>query len=518
MHTELKREIGFTVLTLLVVVLLGINGERFFTRVDLTENRIYTISDVSKNIFDELEEGMSITYYVSDRLSRVSSLPDTIEDILREYAAYGKGDVSVRVADPEKEGVEEEIEELGIETRQIEVVEEREQTYADVYSGILVRYRGRKEVIPFAMRIETLEYELTSAIRDIIENKEKRVGILSGHPDRSVDNMYNMLRQSLSERYTVETLESGQPIPEGLDVLIAAGTELSIDDAIYIDRYIARGGKALFAAGGADIDVQESFEAEEIEEDNPILGLLSEYGVDVQSRLLLDAFSKRFRIPHSTPSGTSWEALDRYPHWVNVRSGGVSEDHPITAGFGGLDLLWPSPLRYKESPKADIETLISSSTKSWLMEPPFFIDPGKSSSFYPDEYYSQPEGDFGDGPYTAAVTIEGEVDHPYAEPADGVNSRMVIVGDSIFLTDFISFSGSLYNIDFVGNCVDWLALEEDMMDIRTRNVRPMRLDALPPERAEMQYSFAQFINLVFIPLLVLGFGLIRRYRRRRRGL
>ncbi|MFO7849499.1 MAG: GldG family protein [Spirochaetia bacterium] len=517
MAAKLKREIGLTVLTLLVVILLGINAERFFTRIDLTENRIYTISDVSKNIFNELDEDLSISYYVSDRLARVSSVPDTIEDILREYAAYGRGKISVRVVDPAEEGIESEIEELGITSRQIEVVEEREQTYADVYSGILIRYKGRSEVIPFAMRAETLEYEVTSAVRNALEDEVKRVGLLIGHPERSVDNMYNMLRQSLSERYAVETLSPRESIPDNIDVLIVAGSDLSIDDAIYIDRYIAEGGKVLFAAGGARVDLQESLDAEEVEEDNPILSLLSEYGVHVQRQLVLDAFSANFRIPRSTSTGTSWEVLGRYPHWVSIRSGGTAADHPVTAGISGLDLLWPSPIRYEENSTAKIEKLITSSTKSWLMEPPFFTDPYRSSSFYPEEYHSEQNGDFGDGPFTTAVALEGQVDHPYVEGKTEESGRMIIVGDGDFLTDFISFSDSFYNMDFIGNCVDWLALEEDMMDIRTRNVRSTSLDYLPPERAEFQYRFAQFINVIFIPLLIAVFGLVRRFLRRRRG-
>ncbi len=528
---QLRKEIVLTVLSLLVVFLIGLNGSRFFTRIDLTENSVYTISDVSKNLFREIEGKLRISYYVSDKLRQVTTVPETIEDLLREYRAYGRGRIALRVVDPSEEEVQERIEGLGIYPRQIEVVEDNQKTYANIYSGILVQYRDRSEVIPLALRLETLEYELTSAVRRVLKPEEKKIAVLVSHPERTVENSYSLFRGHLSQRYRIAPFTGEEPIPEESDLLVVFGAAgIDIETVRRIDEYVARGGRVLFAVEGVDVNVFGSLEAEKLKESNPLLDLLSDYGVRVERSLLLDAFARRFRIPRSSSLGTNWEILDPYPHWMRIRSSGAESSHPISARFGGLDLLWASPLEYEESEELRIESLISSSTKSWIMDAPFRTNPYRSSSFYPEgaeqgteeaergtEGSVREAGDFGGGPYSVALALEGRVDHPYAATEADEKSRMVVIGDSDFASDFIRYSDSMYNLDFAENCIDWLALNEDMMQIRTRNVRHQGLDRMSRERAELQYGFSRVINLLFVPLLIAGFGLLRSFIRRRRS-
>jgi gliding-associated putative ABC transporter substrate-binding component GldG len=519
-----RKELVLTALTLLVVLLIGLNGSRFFTRIDLTENNIYTISDVSKNLFREIEGKVRISYYVSDKLRQVTTVPETIEDLLREYSAYGRGKIHLRTVDPSGQEVQQKIEELGIYPRQIEVVEDNQKTYAEIYSGILVQYRDRNEVIPLALRLETLEYDLTSAIRRVLDPGEKQIAVLVSHPERTVENSYSLFRRHLSRRYRISPFGGNEAIPEGSDLLVVFGAAgMETETVRRIDEYVARGGRVLFAVEGVDVNVFGSLEAEKLDESNPLLDLLSEYGVRVERSLLLDAFARRFRIPRSSSLGTSWEILDPYPHWMRIRSSGAAVSHPISARFGGLDLLWASPLEYEESEELRIERLLSSSTRSWIMDSPFRTNPYRSSSFYPEgagrgaESGDRAAGEFGGGPFDVALALEGRVDHPYAETAADEKSRMVVIGDSDFASDFIRYSDSMYNLDFTENCIDWLALNEDMMQIRTRNVRHQGLDRMPRDRAELQYGFSRFINLVLVPLLIVGFGLVRRFIRRRRS-
>ncbi|HKK65467.1 MAG TPA: GldG family protein, partial [Clostridia bacterium] len=134
------KEISLLLLTLVVAVFLLLNSQRYFARIDLTEDKLYSISEVSKRMMNELPGQVSITYYVSEKLGSVSQTPQLIEDLLDEYATYGGGNIKIAVVDPDKAGLSEEFQELGIQPRQIQVVEENEQTYAKVFSGISLRY------------------------------------------------------------------------------------------------------------------------------------------------------------------------------------------------------------------------------------------------------------------------------------------------------------------------------------------------------------------------------------------
>ena len=132
MRRKLSWEICSTLLTFCLLLPTAMNTEKFFTRFDLTEDKMYRISDVSKKLFEEIDGTLTVTCYASDTLKRVTGIPQEIEDILREYAAYGRGKIRIKTVDPKQDEQRREIEGEGIVVRQIEVVEENEKTYADI--------------------------------------------------------------------------------------------------------------------------------------------------------------------------------------------------------------------------------------------------------------------------------------------------------------------------------------------------------------------------------------------------
>ena len=143
--TRKTREIVTGVLTVGIVVLVALNSTLFFFRLDLTENKAFTISEVSRNLVSEIPQQVSITYYISDRLRNRAPETQHIVDILNEYAAYARGTITVDVVDPQKKGMTDRVEELGVVPQQIQVIEQDEQSLARVYSGIVINYLDRQE-------------------------------------------------------------------------------------------------------------------------------------------------------------------------------------------------------------------------------------------------------------------------------------------------------------------------------------------------------------------------------------
>jgi len=139
------------------------------------------------------------------------------------------------------------------------------------------------------------------------------------------------------------------------------------------------------------------------------------------------------------------------------------------------------------------------------------------------------------GQYTLGVAIEKELHSFYAFqtitpppgeilPYDEIKargestSRVMLFGSSHFASNLIQYSDSMYNLSFLLNSADWLANEDDLIKIRSRTVGDTRLNRLDPERARFQYAFSQIVNLVLIPLMVIGYGLLRyTVRQRKRG-
>jgi len=73
------------------------------------------------------------------------------------------------------------------------------------------------------------------------------------------------------------------------------------------------------------------------------------------------------------------------------------------------------------------------------------------------------------------------------------------------------FSGAAENQAFVLNAVDWLAQDEALMAIRSKDRSPPRLAF----SSDVAHGFAKYGNVIGIPLLLVGFGGTRLVRRRR---
>jgi gliding motility-associatede transport system auxiliary component len=284
----LSREILLTVLVLAILLFAVLNSVRYFTRIDLTESRAYSISDVSRNLFEEIPEEVQITYHVSGRLTERFAQPQEIIDLLSEYAAGSRGAITLSVTDPTADDSVADAEALGIVPQQLQVAEEGEQTFATVYSGIVVSYLGRFESIPFVFSTATLEYEITSTIRDLVADRTKGLRILVGYPDRTLDVDYSYAASQLSQSYDVRQQATGEPIPDGVDLLVVVGGEnLSPADLDYVDEYLSRGGSVFMAVDSVRIDIDAGLVATSVG-DAPVFVMLEEYGVIVSSDLVLD--------------------------------------------------------------------------------------------------------------------------------------------------------------------------------------------------------------------------------------
>ena len=115
-----KIEIIITIIFIAIIVFAGLNVSRYFSRIDITENKIYTISEVSKDLFEDGFGLITITYFRSKKLKDISPFPVQIEDMLYEYAAFSKGNIKVKIIDPIEEKEQHRIEGMGIYPQQIE--------------------------------------------------------------------------------------------------------------------------------------------------------------------------------------------------------------------------------------------------------------------------------------------------------------------------------------------------------------------------------------------------------------
>ena len=209
--TQRKRERTLLFLVLAVFAVAVVNISLFSFRLDLTSAGAWSISPATKAVFTQAKDQVSITYYLSKKLTTYYPFTQGIADFLEEYAAASDGKVKVRVLDPQEAGKLDEMGRLGLQPIPIEVVEQSQQTQAVVYSGIVVQYQNRQEVLPQVSQIETLEYDLTAKVNKAVTQKQKSVAFLSADPSRSLQNYYTILSQTLTQTATFRQVQGDHP-------------------------------------------------------------------------------------------------------------------------------------------------------------------------------------------------------------------------------------------------------------------------------------------------------------------
>ena len=100
-------------------------------------------------------------------------------------------------------------------------------------------------------------------------------------------------------------------------------------------------------------------------------------------------------------------------------------------------------------------------------------------------------------------------------PSEAKPARLIVIGDTDFVTSFINVTGGQRNLDFILQAADWLGNDDDIIGIRNRDSRSGRLDRIiEPEKRIPVMRFAQFINIILVPLLVIVAGIFFALRRR----
>ncbi|MDR1286261.1 MAG: GldG family protein [Treponema sp.] len=486
---------ALTFLSLSAFFFALLSGGRVPLRFDLTGDKAYTLSPVSRNLYAEIEDEVRVTYYVSGRLRASSPVPRTIEDTLGEYAASSRGRITLAVRDPDRAEQAGRAGETGIRPRQVEIMEKDGAVLATVYSGVVIEYLEKAEVISFVFSLDSLEYDVTSRIRSLIRDRERNVGIISGDSSRSRDGDYGPAAAAMIRSgFRTVWLEGGGEIPENLSALVVLGGAGELDElALYrIDRYVRGGGKALFALEGVDVD-RETLEARRVR-DQGLLAMIASYGAVIREALVLDRSALR---------------APPYPHWISIQASSGRADHPVSARFEGADLFWPSPVELAAPGGIEAVPLFTTTNGARIM------DGGFVTAFDAPSLYEQDEG--AGETFVMAAALSGIFPSWFDGAAEGRPSRIVVTGDADMFSSLALYTGAMErNTGFLLRSLDWLTNDDDIIVLRSRLRGGGRLDRIAdPGRFSSAARFVRVLNMVLLPLGVLAVFFIISGRRRR---
>ena len=174
-------------LYILVIVLINIVGITLFTRLDLTENKSYSLSDVSREAVSTLSEPLTINvFFTRDLPAPYNTVERYLKDLLAEYSLYGNQYFNYRFYDVSTEDEGESQDSIknmklagdyGIYPVQIQAYEQDEVKFKKAYMGLAIIHGDMVEQIPTITTTDGLEYKLTSAIQKLNNKISALIGL-----------------------------------------------------------------------------------------------------------------------------------------------------------------------------------------------------------------------------------------------------------------------------------------------------------------------------------------------------
>ncbi len=502
------------------IVLVNVLAIGTFWRIDLTRGNQYTLSEASRETVANLDDRLTVKAYFSDDLPPpYSTNARYVKDLLDEYYAASNGNLSYEFLDPvsqeteeDKEkrkeirrdifgramrdmtDVERELQSLGIQPVEVRVNEGDSLEVKRVYMGISLRYGDDREAIPVVTNTDTLEYDLTSLMRKLVRSDVPKIGLITGRDGLDPRQDLSTVMGLLSQQYEVTPIDltTNAQIPEDVDgILVTGPSEPFEDDEIAaIDRFVRSGHAAAFLLDRIRVDLQTT----DYDEVSHGLGdLLAGYGVAIRDGVLVDAQCAQINITEQRGFMRVQRPV-QYPFMPFVEQ--LDQEHPVTRGLRDVAFPFVSALEVTADDE-NAEILVRSSDQSWIETMPLNLNP--LQRWPATVEFTGPH------PLVAAVRVSVEDD-------DAAPGRVLVIGGSSLLENqFLMGAGRA----LVLNLVDWLLLDQAMLEIRTRGVAAPPLDELSDAtRRTLKYG-----NIIGVPLAFILIGLIRwRMRERRRRL
>ena len=225
-------------------------------RLDFTEDKLFTLSQGTKDILQSLDTPVELRFYCSQGGSDAAQLfvknySRNVDDLLKEYSKAAKGKLRVKRYNPEPDSDAEDMARAdGVEGQMI-------NTGDSIYMGVAVSCLDSTVALPFLapVRERLLEYDITRAIARVSNPEKVKIGILTDLPMFGMPmNPMMMQQQQASQPWTVvselkrdfdvvELHSDVEEIDENINTLLVVHPKNLPDQALYaLDQFVLRGG------------------------------------------------------------------------------------------------------------------------------------------------------------------------------------------------------------------------------------------------------------------------------------
>lgn len=441
-------------------------------QIDLSKNKIYTLSDASKDAVKNIEQETMIYVYGVDEKS-------SFYDLLKQYNDVNQN-IKYKIIN---------------EATDLDMVQEYELSSG--YQIVIIKSNESEKVIDVANDFMTTDYTtysqvditeqvLTNSILALVEENKPKVYFLKGHNEVTADYLTTLQYFLTNEAYETADLNitTQGNVPEDCDVLaiLSPTTDLFESEVQPLKDYIARGGKIFFA--------NDSYVASQAEMPNWKI-ILNEYGVEIQEGFVFEF--------------ANGKASSDLEHLFIPE---VSSTHEITADiytdsyYMPMYMIFASRLKFAEdltSLGVIKESLITSSAES-----KFITD---INSDLENSLATAPAGisEIGSVVSKTVTTPEGE----------DKTSKLVIIANGTFFTELpfpLDTQGTMievyFNKDVILNSIAFLAERENTVKIR----KDLNISSYAYTPTEQQARIVLTIIYVIPAFIIIAGIIIWRYR------
>jgi gliding motility-associatede transport system auxiliary component len=472
--------IGIIIVAAIVVLINSISNFVYY-RVDLTQGKIFSISKATKKIVAGLEDPVIIKLFYSKELPpQVKVYKNYVVDLLKEYENASKGKVNISFVNVDQnEPNREEARSEGILPMRFDVFSKDKYEQSEGFLGLVIKYRDKREAMPFINDTSSLEYDLTSKVKMLVSQKKEPLGIVISHGcDSPITNM--LIARTLTDKYDLREIDLEKDIPADVKNLIMVSPKgnLGQKNIEKLENYLKKGNSLFLSVDTVDINPQ-NFRA--IQKNTDMDKFLDLYGLSLTSGLVMDMQSQPIQIT-SQNGGYQMSNIIQYPPLVI--SNKLNRKNPATKDIDSVIFPFSAGIVVSSESAKTATVMASSSKLSWLNE-----IKNKQVSLDPSTDMNIKTGI--KGPFNLAVLISGDND-----------SRLFVNATSHFISQDYQPPNSNYL--FFLNIVDWLGQDTDLISIRSKSAafHPLR------EISDSSRRTVKYVNMFLPSLFAVMLGLL----------
>lgn len=571
-YSQRRTSLMQFVIVLIFIVVLNIIGSFIFTRFDLTSEKRFTLSPATKDILSNLDDYVTFRVYLEGEFpAGFKNLRRETKEMLNEFRAYSKY-IEYEFINPSESDSKAERDETfkilierGLSPTDLQVRTNEGTQQKVIFPGTLVMYRDKELAVDLLENqintapemalnnsVQNLEFKLADVIKKLSQLQKPSVAFIQGHGELNENELFDII-ETLQKNYRVEQIEimgnvgaltrRSDPDTQGnirvlpnFDAIVIAKPTSSFDekDKFIIDQYIMYGGKVLWLIDPvlASMDsLQMSESTVGISRDLNLDDQLFTYGVRLNNSLILDLNSASIPLRTGQVGGQAQIEFFKWHYFPMLTE---ASQHPISRNINSIKSEFVSPVDTIAVKGIRKTALLQTSAYSRLAPTPALITLAMLREKADARMYNKPG-------QKAAWLLEGRFESLYknrispqiAESKEvaflekGTQTSMIVVADGDIIRNqfhvpqgyplplgFDQYTRQTFgNKDFILNAINYLTDGSGLISIRSRELKIRLLDSKKVGDSRVIW---QFVNTVFPVLIVIIFGIIRAYFRKKR--